>query len=126
MVTLAIVGSRQITDADIGAIVATTSHRVTAVISGGAIGVDTLAAQWAESAGVDLVAVLPDYQRLGKAAPHIRNREIVDRAGALLAIWDAEPLPANAIAIIDRARRRGIPVDVCKADGSRHPDGWMR
>ncbi len=59
-----------------------------AVISGGAAGVDTLAAQSAQTLGLPLVVIRPEYDRYGKAAPIVRNQEIVRRADFVLAFWD--------------------------------------
>lgn len=48
------------------------------VVSGGAAGVDALAAQWARTHGVPLLELRPDYATHGPtAAPHVRNAEIV-------------------------------------------------
>ena len=47
------------------------------VVSGGASGVDTLAAEWARRTGVDLLELRPDYATHGAATPHVRNAEIV-------------------------------------------------
>ncbi|MCI8497388.1 MAG: DUF2493 domain-containing protein [Clostridiales bacterium] len=58
------------------------------VISGGAEGIDSLAAQAAETLGLPLIVVRPDYDRYGKAAPIVRNHEIVRMADFVLAFWD--------------------------------------
>ena len=58
------------------------------VVSGGAKGVDRLAACWARANGADLVELRPDYATHGAGAPHVRNAEIVKRAGLVLVVWD--------------------------------------
>lgn len=62
---LAIVGSRKIS-ADIGKHI---SENVTEIVSGGAAGIDTLAAEYARSNGIKLTEFLPDYSRYKRAAP---------------------------------------------------------
>ena len=57
-----------------------------AVVSGGAAGVDALAAAWARAHGVPLVELRPDYDAHGAGAPHVRNAEIVQRAGRVLLV----------------------------------------
>jgi len=58
------------------------------VISGGAPGIDKIAANWCRAKGVPLVELRPDYATHGPAAPHVRNAEIVHRAGLVLVCWD--------------------------------------
>ncbi len=60
------------------------------VVSGGAAGVDRLAARWAASAGVELLEMLPDYCAHGQAAPLVRNGAIVAAADVVLVVWDGQ------------------------------------
>ena len=64
------------------------------VITGGARGIDTLAFQTAESAGIRNLQFLPDRKkfpgRLVLKAFQERNRQIVDNCDILLAIWDGK------------------------------------
>jgi hypothetical protein len=87
---IAIVGSRTWTDhlrimAYIDALPAGTI-----IISGGAQGVDSIAAGYAEARGLSVVVFLPDWDRFGKSAGMIRNRQIVDAAQEVVAFWDGE------------------------------------
>lgn len=58
------------------------------IVSGGAAGVDTCAAAYAARHGLTLTEFLPDYARYGRAAPIVRNREIVDHADRVVVFWD--------------------------------------
>ena len=60
------------------------------IVSGGAKGVDTCAADYAKEHGIKLTEILPDYERYGRAAPIVRNREIVDYADEIVAFWDGK------------------------------------
>jgi predicted Rossmann fold nucleotide-binding protein DprA/Smf involved in DNA uptake len=62
--------------------------QVAAVVSGGAAGVDTLAAAWAMRNLVPLTELRPDYAAHGAGATHVRNAEIVRRADLVLIVWD--------------------------------------
>lgn len=62
--------------------------QVAEVVSGGAAGVDTLAAAWAMRNLVPLTELLPDYAAHGAGATHVRNAEIVRRADLVLVVWD--------------------------------------
>lgn len=68
------------------------------VVSGGAVGSDSLAANWVKdhNEGFDelspgtpikLTEFLPDWSTYGKAAGPIRNRLIIERADVVLAFW---------------------------------------
>ncbi len=61
---------------------------VSEIISGGARGVDALAAEYADIHEIPLKVFLPDYRRYGKKAPLVRNRLIVDACDVLFAFWD--------------------------------------
>ncbi len=81
-----VIGSRSITEADLEPYIPADTEMI---ISGGAKGVDALARMYAEKKRIPYMEVRPDYQRYnGKKAPLIRNREIVDRADLVVALWD--------------------------------------
>lgn len=80
-----------------------------AVVSGGAEGVDQLAATWARTNGVRLVEHLPDYQTHGPSAPHIRNLEIVRRADLVLVVWDGQS--QGTLSAARHAARLGKPME---------------
>ena len=81
---VAIVGSRGIRVSNIGEYL----FECDEIISGGARGVDACAAEYAKENGIRLSVILPKYERYGKAAPIIRNREIVDNCDYVIAFWD--------------------------------------
>jgi YspA, cpYpsA-related SLOG family len=58
------------------------------VVSGGALGVDALAACWAMRHGIPLTEYRPDYAAHGKAAPLVRNKQLVVAADVVLVCWD--------------------------------------
>jgi len=58
------------------------------VVSGGATGVDALAAGWARANGVPLLELRPDYAAHGPTAPHVRNAAVVAAAEVVLVVWD--------------------------------------
>lgn len=84
---LLIVGSRSITDFDLSPYIPSTVHTV---ISGGAGGIDTLAEQYADDHRISKHIIRPRYDLYGRAAPIKRNEEMVDKADAVLIIWDGK------------------------------------
>lgn len=82
---IAIFGSRQITDVELSGFL---PEDVTEIVSGGAVGVDTVAADYAMANGIKLVEFLPDYALFGKRAPIIRDKQIAEYADMGFAFWD--------------------------------------
>jgi predicted Rossmann fold nucleotide-binding protein DprA/Smf involved in DNA uptake len=65
-------------------------HPCTQIISGGAKGADTLARQFAGEKGIPIKEFLPNWDKDGKAAGFIRNKQIVNACDELVAFWDGE------------------------------------
>lgn len=89
---MAVIGSRTTGTVDFAGsldkLVGLMNQKPTEVISGGAKGYDTLAAQWAQARHLRLTEYKPDYERNGRGAPFIRNRRMVDEADLVVAFWD--------------------------------------
>jgi predicted Rossmann fold nucleotide-binding protein DprA/Smf involved in DNA uptake len=58
---------------------------ISAVVSGGAKGVDTLGERFADEFDLEKDITKPDWKKHGKGAAFIRNQEIVDNADELIA-----------------------------------------
>ncbi len=82
---LAIVGSRNLFVDNLGDYL---PEGVTEIVSGGARGIDSVAAAYAREHGINLVEFLPDYAKYGRGAPLKRNHLIADYADECLAFWD--------------------------------------
>ena len=103
---IAIIGSRSITVTDIGRYLSEGDE----IVSGGAKGVDSCAADYAKREGVKLTEFLPQYNRYGKAAPIMRNQEIVDYADKVIAFWDGNS--KGTLSVIRYAQKRGKPCEI--------------
>lgn len=89
---IAIIGSRECEKIDFAGnleAVLNVSENDT-IISGGAKGIDTLAANYAKEKKINLIEFLPDYKKNGRAATFIRNREIVDNSNVVVAFWNGK------------------------------------
>lgn len=62
------------------------------------------------SHGLKLTEFLPDYRRYGRAAPLVRNREIVAYADQVLAFWDGKS-PGTKY-VIDQCKKQKKTVTV--------------
>lgn len=104
---LAIVGSRTLTEVDIGRYM---PLGVTEIVSGGAKGIDSQAAAYAKEHGIPLTEFLPDYPRYGRGAPHRRNAQIAAYAEAALVFWDGRSRGTQSTLAL--FHRLGKPVTV--------------
>ena len=60
----------------------------TEIVSGGAKGIDTCAKEYALAHNLKLTEFRPNYRRYQKAAPLIRNVDIVHYADHIVIFWD--------------------------------------
>ena len=93
MVKLAIVGSRNYGDEkypqirkEVGLL--KRKYEITEIITGGARGIDTLAARYAREENIPLTIIRPDWKKYGRSAGILRNKEIVNACDILLAVWN--------------------------------------
>ena len=107
---IAIIGSRNIIVKDIGKYISDCEE----IVSGGAAGVDTCAAEYAKQKGIKLTVFLPEYDRYGRAAPIVRNKKIVDNADKIIAFWDGSS--KGTLSTIKYAEKSGKPcqIIICK------------
>jgi hypothetical protein len=59
------------------------------IVSGGAIGTDTLAEKFASEYSIPTTIYKPDWS-LGKCAGALRNKKIVDHSDIIIAFWDGK------------------------------------
>ena len=84
---VAVIGSRNLRVENLEAYL---PRNCTEIVSGGAKGIDQSAAKFAKTHEIKLTEFLPQYSIYGKAAPIIRNRQIVDYADCVFAFWDGK------------------------------------
>jgi len=84
----------------------------TEIVSGGAKGIDTLAAAFARERGLLLTEFLPEYAHYRRGAPLLRNKMIVDYADAVIAFWDDSS--KGTASVIDYCTKNGKPCTVIR------------
>lgn len=62
----------------------------TLIICGGAPGIDALAEEAADALGISKLVLRPQYKRYGRAAPIVRNKQMVELADEVVIIWDGK------------------------------------
>ena len=82
---IAVIGSRKLVVEDLSVYL---PENTTEIVSGGAMGIDSCAKEYAIRNGVKITEFFPDYQRFGRAAPIKRNEQIVEYADEVIAFWD--------------------------------------
>lgn len=60
------------------------------IISGTAYGADKLGEKYAKEKGYKIKRFPADWNKLGKSAGYIRNKEMAENADALIAFWDSK------------------------------------
>jgi hypothetical protein len=83
---------------------------ITEVVSGGAAGADRLGEAYAVGKGLPIKKFLPDWNKHGRAAGPIRNKEMVKYADALIALWDGHSTGTSTT--IMYAQDKGIKICV--------------
>ena len=92
---IAIVGGRDFSDytllkESLSAYISIYSGIPDNIVSGGAKGADTLAAQFATEMDIPLLVFKPDYQKYGRGATLVRNTQIIENADVVFAFWDGQ------------------------------------
>lgn len=80
------------------------------LVSGGAIGADSLAEEYADRHNYPKIIHIPDWNKYGSSAGFRRNRLIVDDSDLVIAFWDYRSIGTRStICLCDEC---GVPVEV--------------
>jgi YspA, cpYpsA-related SLOG family len=80
------------------------------LIHGGANGADSLAHQWGLYNGVSIHAFPADWEKYGKAAGPIRNKQMLDEGKPDLVVAFIGPGSKGTRNMVDQAKKAGVPV----------------
>ncbi len=103
---IAIIGSRNIKNVEIGKYLFDCEE----IVSGGAVGVDSCAAEYAKKNNIKLIEFRPEYERYGKAAPIVRNKKIVEYSDRVIAFWDGKS--KGTLSVINYAKKMGKDCEI--------------
>ena len=85
---IAVVGSREFKNwVQLKFVLDRTTKMDDELVSGGALGVDSMAQRYAKENGLDIKIYYPKYARFGKGAAFIRNKTIVENSDLVLAFY---------------------------------------
>lgn len=82
----------------------------TEIVSGGAVGIDTCAKEYAIKNNIKLIEFLPEYEKYGRSAPLRRNLSIIDYADCVIAFWDGRSHGTKFV--IDNCKKKNKKVRV--------------
>ncbi|MEO6324896.1 MAG: SLOG family protein, partial [Thermoanaerobaculia bacterium] len=117
-----IAGSRSATTQDVRKALDTCAwiDLVTSVVSGTAAGADQAGERWAEERGLPVTRFPAEWEKFGKRAGPLRNKQMAENAEALIAVWDGASRGTSSM--IELARERGLRVHVHLLDGAKRAD----
>ena len=108
---IAVIGSRNVVAKDLEKYIPSSCDEI---VSGGARGVDTDAAAFATRKGYKLTEFLPEYEKYGRAAPIVRNKQIVEYADEVIAFWDGAS--KGTLSVIRYCEKIGKPCRVVRCE----------
>ena len=89
----------------------------TAIISGGASGVDQSGERYARENSIPLEIYQANWRRYGRSAGYVRNSLMADKAGpegALICCWDG--ISKGSKNMLETARRKGLKIYLFNAE----------
>jgi hypothetical protein len=90
--------------------------KIDAIVSGGAVGADKLAEEYAKTNGYQTEIYLPDYPRYGRSAPLKRNIQIIEAADVVVAFWNGKS-PGTRHSINEALKRKKMVLTINYAGG---------
>jgi len=87
---LAVIGTKKFTEYNFLSSILKQTSNIDMIISGGAVGTDTLAEKYATKNKINFLKFPPNYKNYGDKAKHIRDKLIVEECDELIAFWDGE------------------------------------
>jgi hypothetical protein len=82
------------------------------VLSGKASGADTLGERYARERGYAVEEHPAEWERHGRKAGYLRNRDMAEAADALIAFWDGNSTGTRMM--ISLAKAQGLKTKVCR------------
>jgi len=107
---VAYVGSREFADEQLVRHCVQLEAKGPVIVSGGERCPYSWAADEGRTCGFEVGEFLPDWEKHGRGAGMIRNKEIVRNCDMVKAFWDGESKGTKNT--IDTAQKMGVPVDV--------------
>ena len=85
-------------------------NEITEVVSGGARGVDLMGERWAKDNDILIKKFPANWEKYGKAAGFIRNREMLDYIEVAIIVWDGQSSGTKDMIFILGSKKLTYPV----------------
>ncbi len=119
---VAVIGSRSCAGFSVSQMIPFLPTGCSEIVSGGAVGIDSIAQAAAHVLDVPIKIFLPKFEIYGKSAPLRRNLEIIEYSDLVLAFWDMRSNGTKQV-IAECIRRRKpfriIPIEPKPKHGKR-------
>lgn len=113
MKRIAIIGSRTFNDYELlSNSLEPHKHKISVIVSGGARGADRLGERWANENNIQTDIYYPDWNKHGKSAGYIRNKDIVENSDGVIAFWDGKS--KGTLHSISLCEKLGKPISIVK------------
>lgn len=103
-----IVGSRNFNDYKLLVETLREVPKIDMIISGGAVGADTLGEMYAKHNDIPTLIFRPEWDKYGKSAGFIRNHDIVKNSDIVFAFWDG------------KSKGTQSSIDICEKQGKNY------
>ena len=80
------------------------------IVSGTAIGADKLGERYATERGYPIKKFPADWNKFGKSAGYVRNKEMAEYADSVIVFWDG--ISRGTKMMIDLATAKGLPTKI--------------
>lgn len=112
---LAVIGSRDFSDYEILKNRLDLFRRfkiIDEIVSGGAYGADKLAEKYAKDNNIPIKIFLPNWNKHGRVAGPIRNRQIIEYCDSMIAFWDCKS--KGTLSSINICEELNVPYQIIK------------
>jgi hypothetical protein len=86
------------------------TNKTTEILHGGAIGNDKLAERYANENGIKQTIIKPNYNYFGRAAPLLRNNELIRLCDFVLAIFSENGKTPGTKYTVEKSKKAGKTV----------------
>jgi hypothetical protein len=84
--------------------------KISHVVSGGANGADKLGEQWAKENNIPTIIYEPEWNKYGKRAGFLRNKQIIEESNCVIAFWDS--VSKGTLSSINLTKEYGKPIKI--------------
>lgn len=85
---------------------------ITGIVEGGARGADNLGSKWADSRRIERIRFSADWERYGKGAGPIRNKQMLDEGKPDLVVAFMFKDSRGTKNMVEQAEKAGVPTKV--------------